>query len=249
MVKWKKSVRNESPRSKAAQRLATAGAVLALAAVAGAALFYIGNKDSITLKETVLVSSMGDNQEYFGKTRLRYQEKTGQAVLENQGRTLLLNGAPVYRMESGGLVLSTKMLYLNYTTDMIGRVNHFAQVSEAEGIASIVSGGRKEHQFNGGCLYDGDDTYIFLEPVTVTWGEERLRLSPLSYIAVFNRQGFYYYSAEDRQAAYVSSEEETVQAAAENGDYTLDLSNDIADMEDGRSFLLPPDPEAFEVLQ
>lgn len=249
MIKWKKRVRSDAPRSKAAQRLVTAGAAIALAAVAGAALFYIGNKDSITLRETVLVSIMGDKQEYFEKTRLRYQEETGQVSLENQGRTLLLNGAPVYRMESGGLVLSTKMLYLNYATNVIGRVNHFAQVSEAGGIASIISGGRKEHQFNGGCLYDGDNTYIFLEPVTIVWGEDRLTLSPLSYIAVFNRQGFYYYSAADRQAAYVSSGEEMVKAAAGNGDYTLNLSNDIADMEDGRSFLLPPDPEAFEVLQ
>lgn len=249
MAIWNRKKRSEAPRSRAAQRMLTAFAALALAAVALAAVFYIANKDSMIIREPVLVSIMGDRQEYFEKTRLRYQDGTGQVSLENQGRTLLLNGAPVYRLETGDLIVTTEMLYVNYDTNVISRVNHFAQVSERDGIASIISGGKKEHQFSGGCLYDGENTYLFLEPVTVTWGEEQVKLAPLSYMTVFNKQGFYYYSVADRQAAYVSSNDALVQAKAEKGGYQFNLSNDIADMEDGRSFLLPPNPDAFDVLQ
>ena len=241
--------KHDGPRSAGRQKMITLGVVTAVLIALAATAVYIANKDSITLREPVLVSMMGDKQEYHGTTRLVYQEEDGEVRLENGDRTLLLSGVPVYGKESGSAVLTRKMTYSNYETGLIRRVNHFARVSCADGVASIQTGGKKAHQLNGGYLFDGKNTYLFLEPMTVTWGKESLELAPLSFISVFNGQGFYYFSKEDQKASYVSDGENVVMAAAEKGGWTLNMSNDITELDNGKSFLLSPSPDAFELLE
>lgn len=231
------------------QRLITGAVVSALLAALAATAVYIASKDNMTLRERTLVSIMGEKQEYRGTTRLKYQDSSGEVRLENGNRLLLLYGAPVYAMESGDVILSRKMIYSNYDTGLIRRVNHFARISCQDSVVSIRTGGKKDHQLNGGYLFDGENTYLFLEPVTVVWGDETLELSPLSCISVFNKQGFYYYSREDQAAAYISSEETVVKAVSEKGGYTLNMSSDIADLDNGKSFLLSPNPDAFELFE
>lgn len=241
--------KHDGPRLKGKQKLITGAVVAALFMAMAATAVYIVNKDSMTLRETVMVSIMGDKEEYKGTTKLKYRDSDGEVILQNEARSLLLSGAPVYCMESGDAVLSRKMIYSNYETGLVRRVNHFARVSVSDGVVSIRTGGKKEHQLNGGYLFDGMNTYLFLEPVTVSWGGETLELAPLSYISVFNQKGFYYYSQEDRAADYVSSGEETVRAASADGGYSLNMSGDIADLDSGKSFLLSPSPDAFELLK
>ncbi len=231
------------------QRLITGAVVAALLAALAATAVYIASKDNMTIREKALVSIMGEKQEYRGTTRLKYQDSSGEVRLENGDRMLLLYGAPVYDLESGDVILSRKMICSNYETGLIRRVNHFARISCEDGVASIRTGGKKAHQLNGGYLFDGENTYLFLEPVTVVWGEETLELSPLSCISVFNKQGFYYYSKEEQTAAYISSGEDVVKAVAEKGGYTINMSSDIADLDDGKSFLLSPNPDAFELFE
>lgn len=236
-------------RLKGKQRMITGAVVAALLAAMAATAVYIANKDTMTLKEPVTVSIMGEKEAYQGTTKLKYRDSDEEVLLQSGSRTLLLSGAPVYCMESGDVVLSRKMIYSNYDTGLIRRVNHFARVSVSDGVSSIRTGGKKEHQLNGGYLFDGRNTYLFLEPVTVSWGTETLKLSPLSCISVFNQKGFYYYSQEDKAAAYISSGEAIVRAAAEGNTYSLNMSSDIADLDSGKSFLLSPSPDAFELLK
>lgn len=241
--------KNDGPRLKGKQKLITGAVVAALFTAMAATAVYIANKDTMTIKEPVMVSIMGDKQEYKGVTRLKYREKDEEVILRNEARTLLLSGAPAYCMESGDAVLSRKMIYSNYETGLIRRVNHFARVSVSDSVASIRTGGKKEHQLNGGYLFDGMNTYLFLDPMTVSWGTDTLELSPLSCISVFNKKGFYYYSPEDGKADYVSSGEEIVRAEDEDHTYILNMSSDIADLDNGKSFLLSPSPDAFELLK
>lgn len=241
--------KNDGPRLKGKQKMITGAVVAALLAAMAATAIYIANKDSMTIREPVMVSIMGEKEEYKGTTKLKYRDSDEEVILQNGSRTLLLSGVPVYCKESGDVVLSRKMIYSNYDTGLIRRVNHFARVSVSDGVARIRTGGRKEHQLNGGYLFDGRNTYLFLEPVTVSWGTENLELSPLSYISVFNKKGFYYYSQENKQAEYVSSGEEVVRAVSEGEQYSLNMSSDIADLDSGKSFLLSPSPDAFELLK
>lgn len=241
--------KDREPRRRAAQKRITCAVLGALFVVAAATGVYIANKDTMTLRETVLISTMGDKQEYRGKTRLYYQKKTGEVTMENGGRPFALPGNPVYCPDSESLVLSRKMTYSNYETGMMRRVNHFARISRENEIIRIQTGGRSSHEVTGGYLFDGENTYLFLDPMTITWGEETLSLEPFSYISVFNKQGFYYYSWGNGAAAYVSSQDEVVRATAPEKSYGINLSSDIAELSDGRLLLLSPSPDAFELLK
>lgn len=229
--------------------LITGWVVAALIVAASALVLYIINKDSLVLREPVMVSLLGEQQAYTGKTTLFYDDKTGEVTLKNENRSLLLSGAPVYCTESGSLVLSRKMAYSNYRTGLFGRVNHFAKISYKDDMASIYTGKGSGRQLKDGYLFDGKNTYLFLEPVTVSWGEERISLSPLSAITVYNQQGFYYYSYEDGASGYVSDKDSTVYGTAEDGRYVLNMSDDLVDLDSGKSMLLPPDPDMFELLK
>ena len=231
------------------QRIATASVVAALAAAAAVSFIFIQKKDTLALRGNYQVSLMGERKDYSGKIRLVYDKKTGNVTLQNEERSLFLGGVPVYSAGDREAVLSSSMIYTNYDTEMIGRVNHFARVSWADSISRIHIGGKKDREYNGGYLYDGRDIYLFLEPMTLRWGEETLSLSPLSYASVVNKQGFYYYDPASGQSGYISSGEQGVRATDEKGIYDLNLSQDMADLKDGKSLLLPPEPEAFGLLE
>lgn len=241
----------ESRRSRLRLRpgLITGCVVAALIVAASAVAVYIINKDSLTLKEPVAVVLMGEQQAYTGKTILHYDDKTGEVTLKNKNRSLLLSGAPVYCRESESLVLSRKMAYSNYRTGLFGRVNHFAKISLENGMTSVYTGKKSGRQLKDGYLFDGKNTYLFLEPVTVTWGEESLSLRSLSVMTVYNQQGFCYYSYEDGQSGFIINKESPVYAAAGDGRYVLNMSNDMVDLDSGKSMLLPPNPDMFELLK
>ncbi|MDO4268933.1 MAG: hypothetical protein Q4C73_10715 [Eubacteriales bacterium] len=247
MKNWKMKPERSGGRRK--QTAITAAVAAALTAAVIAAAVYIINKDSLIMKEPVRVSMMGDNMDFYGSTRLRFNKEKKRVSLENDGRSLILQGVPVYCLDKKAVVLSQQMIYTNYETSTMKRVNYFARVEDHGQTMTISPDGRKEREIHGGYLYDGKNIYLFLEPVTVSWGSKSLSLDAMSYVAVFDKQGFYYYSCENEQAEYVESGDEIVSAQADTGAYSLNLSKDIVDIKGGSSLLLPPDPESFEVLK
>lgn len=231
-------------RSKAATALTIAACILA----AASAVFFIRNKDTLTLKEPLTISIMGESQSFYGTTRLVYDKDSKEVTLKNGDRAKLLSGIPVYKKEGGGVILSRAMTYTNYETGLIRRLNHFGRAGYDGQIASLSTDGKKEQQVNGGYLYDGKNGYLFLEPVTVTWEDQELSLPPLSYAAVFNKQGFYYYDAEQETGAYIVSGGAVVSATDRRDTFCLNMSNDIVDLTGGTSLLLPPDPGSFPLF-
>ena len=213
-------------RNRAATVLTIAACILA----AASAVFFIRNKDTLTLKEPLTISIMGENQSFYGTTRLVYDKDSKEVTLKNGDRTKLLSGIPVYKKEGGGVILSRAMTGYD------------------DQIASLSTDGKKEQQVNGGYLYDGKNGYLFLEPVTVTWEDQELSLPPLSYAAVFNKQGFYYYDAEQETGAYIVSGSAVVSATDHRDTFCLNMSNDIVDLTGGTSLLLPPDPGSFPLF-
>ncbi len=262
MRNWK-ILRNRQKETEGEKRprtmkdwIATACVTGALVVAAAAALVFIRNKDSLVLTDSLVVSMMGSKQEYHGRTQLVYDKDSGEVTLKNRDRSLLLLGVPVYQKasdeENGGItgaVLTRQMIYTNYNTKVIGRINHFGRISYENQIGAISTDGKRKRDVNGGYLFDGANLYLFLEPMKVTWGEETMELSPMSFIAVFNKQGFYYYDCQSDDAGYVSSGESVVRASDQQETYTLNMSNDIVDFQDGKSLLLPPNPESFRLFE
>jgi hypothetical protein len=245
---WKRKKRDGKPSGKK-ERILSLAVAASLLAVVFAAGIYIMNKDTLVLKQNLRVSMMGDTMDFTGKSRLVYDKTSGDVTLKNGNRSLILQGVPVYLKDEDAFIFSRQMIYTNYQTSVLARLNHFARISKNGEIFLAGTGGRKVRELNGGYFFDGKNVYLFLDPVTVSWGDESMELEPMSYLTVFNRQGFYYYSYKDGTSDFVESGDRIVAARSDKGGYTLNMSNDIVDLDIGKSLLLAPDPESFDLLK
>lgn len=234
---------------KRAQRILTFGAVCALFLVLFSAGVFLLNKDSIRLKGNYTVSLLGTSEHFSGNCRLRYEKDGKEMVLSDASRSMRLVGTPVYAADGSEAVLTSQMIFTNYHANRMERMNHFGHASYKNGSAWLSRDGKKQIEVGSGYLYDGKNTFLFLEPVTLSWGEETRSLSPLSYVTALNRQGFSYYDPTTGAEAYVQLPEGAVYASAEGGGYSLNLSNDIAELANGKSLLLAPNPETFSLIK
>lgn len=74
-------------------------------------------------------------------------------------------------------------------------------------------------------LYDGSDLYFFIEPVTLTIDDQKIELSPLSYvIAKYNKSISYYDKKTDTFKTIETTSDTTL---IENNYYSINISKDI----------------------
>lgn len=240
---WSKSGVMRTKRSRAL----TIGAVIALLGAIYVVMLFLNNKDILMINDDIQISIIGSTDEFTGKSRLEYRD--GEMLFENGNINLTLDGMPVYYKNEEKLLLTTSMIYTNYDAGMMNRVSYLSSIEQVDNIFQITIDKNKERSVNGGYLFDGKNMYLFLEPVTITWEDTTMELAPLSYICVLNKQCYYYYSSEDNKAEYVKAETGTVWASEKDGKYQLNLSQDIVDFPDGKSLLLMPSPESFELIK
>lgn len=232
---------------KRTQRILTVSAVAALAAVLCAAAFFIMNKDSLRLNGNYRVSLIGDHTDFSGKLRLRYDQDENASTLSQGERSLRLLGTPVYSLDEDMLVLTRQMSYTNFQVGRIRRLNYFGRAYYENGSAWLSRDGKKRSEVGAGYLYDGKHTFVFLEPMELRAGAEKIALSPLSFVTT-GAQGFYYYDQESETERYVTGKDAKLYAAAANGTYTINLSNSTVELANGKSFLLIPNPETFPLI-
>lgn len=226
----------------------TLGVVGALAIAVGLSVSYIVNKDSLTLKEPVKISVLGESFTYTGKTKLTYED--GRMYMTNRAtdQRISLMNIPVYIEGEEKLILTQVMSYNSVSPNQTRKLNYFASVTENEGVYTLSPDGRKGSDVKGGLLFDGKNTYIFLEPMTVTWGENSVELEPMSYMTVVRGQYFYYYSAGDGISGYEVFDQGLVTAENQDKTYTVNLSADLLESGDS-TLMLVPNPEVLELFE
>ena len=75
----------------------------------------------------------------------------------------------------------------NRTSDeAIYRLDYFTVVAK-DGQGIVLKRRGKENRDISGFIYDNNNTYMFLEPVTLSWGEKSLELEPMTIVQVSYR--------------------------------------------------------------
>lgn len=224
------------------RRLTAAAVLAALALLVAAALAFYTGTVTRTVKSGLALYELGQRTDYPGPSRLRRKE--GRTVLTSGGAASDLDSAPLYYAGEERLLLPETMLAVP-SQDRLGKLEYFTELSAGEtGYAAVRGPARTE--LPGGFLYDGRDRYLFLEAVTVRWGEKAVELAPLSWVQVrYNRRVEYY----DR-AADVCRVEETGKCTvtADAAGYSVDLGADLLTWADGRQLLLFQEPELLPAL-
>lgn len=225
--------------------LVSAIAVAAGLAVVAGALVALRGRDSCRAEGAVSVSVNG----------MVFRWPEGLLLLHNDGGTYLkdregkrrLDSYPLILEDSGELLLQRSMIWTQTGEDRIKRLDYFGRVGLEED-GAVLSRGQAEARGADGFLYDGEDTYIFLEPVELSWnGERSMTLEPLTVVQVGYRQYIHIYGPGMEPIFEELTQEEVLVRFA--GGKRANLATDLYFMPNGTWRLLFMSMELLEAIK
>lgn len=166
-----------------------------------------------------------------------YRNKDGVIEVRDERGDHTLNGAvPIlYQGEQKMLLPANMILMTPAQSNGLRRVNYFTTV-KVEGNIAVFEKDRKSAQSYGGFLYNGEDTYVFLEKTKLRIGTKKVELEPLSYVRAVYKQYVEYYSSADGVHEWIGMSETDVEATLQSGS-KIDAGRDVIDSGEGEALL------------
>ena len=180
-----------------------------------------------------------------GTTLLRTSD--GKTMVKDSAGKREANDLPVYYEDRNELTLTQDMIYYAPRSGAHGRLGYFSEVYQFANDRVAVRQNGERLNLESGFLYNGEDLYIFLEPVILSFNGYQISLPPLSYVeAVYteNVMVFNYGSKEFLMEVPQGS----VTARIETGDYEVSLLGDSMTDYAGKRTLLFGRPELLDPI-
>jgi hypothetical protein len=222
--------------------------LLTLAAVVVVIVLVVTRLSTYSIDEPIYRFENGARYDYEGATEIKRDDSEGAVYLKNGGESVPLESSPIYYSDDAdAILLPQQMIYVDPATGRMGRTGYstLVRVNGAGEDTAIVNG--SEVEIGGGFFYDGSNTYVFLEPVTISWSGRTIELEPLSYAVVYYNLRLELYSPEGGALAVEQTGDARVQATSGSGKYSLDLGTDVLTSSSGES-LLTSRPDLFKYL-
>lgn len=202
-------------------------------------------------KGTTYVFRQTANQ-YYGGSSAMIAEGTKMKRMED-GTVRTANGEakdsclPAYFADETGLVLTGDMICYTPRKKGFGLLRAFSEVNRAKNGVITLTYEKKTAHPDEGFLYDGNDFYIFLEPVRVSYMGYTVELSALSYAEVING-GHVMLFDYDTKNMFLEKLDGTVSAVSKDGAYTISLLGDSMVDRGGDSTLFAGTPGIYEPI-
>lgn len=114
---------------------------------------------------------------------MKLTRKDGVTLINDGGQIADFQDFPLVLEGEDAIILQRSSSYNRIADERIFRLDYFTKIIRGEdGIT--VSYKNKKVKTDGGFIYDNKDTYIFLEPVVLTWGENSIEVEPMTIIQV-----------------------------------------------------------------
>lgn len=227
------------------KELMLTAAVMAVTAATVGMVFLFQKKVDSTVIAQGAYNYFGEKKvEFTGKCRLQYDD--GVVELSDENGKHQLDSKPLYTREET-IVLPLAYTWNNLDTGVIYRLEHFSQI-QIENQSITLTDGNLQSQQARGFLFDGVDTYIFLESVELTCGETSVRLPALSYAVARYGNTLQYYAYGGGESKVIQTGEEDQIALFGNGD-SLNMGTDTVYRADGTWYLLVVQPKAVERMK
>jgi hypothetical protein len=186
-----------------------------------------------------------------GKTRI-VRGKT-RNILEDQVTTpenpFPIDALPVVCENVHKFILPENMSAIIPAFSKTGRVEYFSTVTETDAGEYTVRAGKEETMMDSGFLFDGRDTYIFLEPADIVWGDganEQIHIEAMSYMVVIYNVRIEVYPRDAEEGMLLDTDMARVMAHMDG--YSIDLSKDILYW-NGQEMLLFTNPAVLNSLE
>lgn len=134
------------------------------------------------------------------------------------------------------ITITSNMMYSN--PEFQGeayRINYFTTVENRDGLINLSKDGKKA-QVSGGYLYDGNNLFIFLEPVTLMVGNKEINLGTMSYVRVNYRNNMEIYNSITGDYEFIAQGDLDVYAFVKDV-YVIDLCRDSIIKNDEESLI------------
>ncbi|TCL60927.1 hypothetical protein EDD76_10124 [Kineothrix alysoides] len=165
-----------------------------------------------------------------------YRNKEGMVSIREGSEENVVDSIPILYPGTRKMTLPKNMLIMTPAQGQsVKRVNYFTTLKEQDGVVTLENDKKKAKVF-GGFLYDGENTYVFLEKMVLSIGKQEVQMEPLSYVRVIYRQFVEYYNSADESYEWIGIESTDIKAESETG-YVIDLGKDIIDMGDGEALI------------
>lgn len=200
---------------------------------------YKNNRYSETKEEEVYQYFSGVKMEYTAKV----SRNRNKAILnyEPEDKMVNLDSTPIYVKDSDIVIFPKEMSIVFPLMSREYKLPSLAEIYK-ENDLYYVNINRLNKTFDHYFLYDGKNTYFFSDNVTITIGDRKIELSPMSYLSCSYLNFIEYYDRESDTFEQILITNEEVLVST---DYmTIDVSGDRIIYKDG-FFLLTND---FSVL-
>lgn len=226
------------------ERLIVLIPVAAAAAAAGIAIFLNRDLMRYTLGASPCQYYAGTVYHLREGAVLRRTSDDETLLMDDDGNGQEISSLPIYYEGQDMAAMPQNMAYYAPRSGTFGKLSYFTDIQVGKGGVTAARNG-KETTLEQGFLYDGEDLYFFLEPMTLSFNGYQISLSAMSYVeARYNSFAtvFDYESGE----FWIEEPKGEMTAAASAEDYTVSLIGDSVTTHDGTRLLLFTRPELLE---
>lgn len=177
----------------------------AIGILIGAVNVSVWMKKRHHMKNAVYTVSMGYKERWEeGKFSA---DKEGNTTFTSGDYSIMADGQPYYYEGEDRMFLTTPYIWYPVDENYARAVERYSSLTLSGGVvkAELPNGTQEEIS---GYLYDNRDTYIFLEPVYVTYDEETLRIPAFSFVKTYYGGAADIYPYGEEEGYYVTYGEE-----------------------------------------
>ena len=167
---------------------------------------------------------------YFYEKKYEYDLLVGKnrrdviLKLEPQDIKINYDSTPIYYQDKDVVILPKDMSVVMPTLGCAEYLSSgYSYITYESGIYKLTTN-RYNDKLNHYFLYDGSDLYFFIEPVTLVINEEKIELSPLSYVKVKYNKSITYYDKKTDTNKLIETDNTNVEV--KNNYYSINVSED-----------------------
>ncbi|MDF2844834.1 MAG: hypothetical protein K0R00_3260 [Herbinix sp.] len=207
--------------------------------------YYLNRVDVQTITQDLYQYSQDGKTVYAGEKTISKSGLT--CILENKDQMYELMDTPLYYVNENKILLPTVISIVQPTLSLTNRIANMSYLYEKNG-KYYVEDEKTTVKVADFFLYDGRDTYVFFEPITITWEDQTMKLSPFSYIRVKYNQSIEAYNREND--SYITLDTNICNVVTTLGSGTIiNLSTDIMSEKNGQEIMLFLQPNLLEDLK
>lgn len=233
-------------KKNALPRLSRILLILIPVIVIGAVLFLYREARTARVDGGLYTYFGEEKNEYQGKTTLS-RSKDGITTMKNAQESTNLGSRPLYNGSDDEILLPVPYIWVDQEKSSMYRLEAFSTVTLDNGRVILDDDGLTAEGAQG-FLFDGNGTYIFLEPAVVTCGEESYRVDSLSFAVIQYGRDMNLYASKSGKAQVISLEGVEAFAELDRGG-RLDLSTNKFYRANGSWMLLITEPEMVSRME